>query len=142
MALLLLALLTADPHTALVVPEKLSSLDQKAAKIARDIAKEDRVYQKLDATFERMRGDQPDGGIQGPNKNLAEWDDQKAELKKLHSGLDESVAEVRALKASKDGVTVDAARAVGDQLEGLQKRVNDLNERLQRLTHALEHPAK
>jgi hypothetical protein len=133
MGFLVLALLAADPHTALVIPERLSSLDQKGAKVARDIAKEDRVYRKLDPELVKLKA-KPDGGV---DENLAEWIEQKAVLAQLHTDLDADMAEVRALKASKEGATVDQARAAGDKLDGLEKRVQELRGRLERLTQTL-----
>jgi hypothetical protein len=133
MGFLVLALLAADPHSALVIPERLASLDQKGAKVARDIAKEDRVYRKLDPELLKLKA-KPDGG---PDENLAEWIEQKAVLAQLHTDLDADMADVRALKASKEGVTVDQARAAGDKLDGLEKRVQELRDRLERLTQTL-----
>jgi hypothetical protein len=125
MTLVALMLLAADPHPALIVPERLGELDQQAAKIARDIAKEDRGVRDLT----RASPTTPDGGVP------AELAEVKADLAKLHSELDDDVAAVKALKDSKTGVTVDAARAVGDKLAALGGRVEDLSKRLQRLAH-------
>jgi hypothetical protein len=134
MGFLLLALLAADPHAALVVPERLSSLDEKGAKVARDIAREDRVYRVLDPEVAKLKA-KTDAG--GPDPALAEWDAQKAVLGQLHAEFDTAMTEVRALKASKTGATVDAARAVGDKLDGLAKRVLELRDRVERLAQTV-----
>lgn len=126
-AFVVASLLTAgaDPHSMLVVPEKLAALDTQAGKIARDVMKLDRAFHEVEHVSKAR-----DAGT-------ADLNDTKAALKELRSGLEKALADLRELKASKDGVTVDQAKAMADRLTALEEKVLQNRARVKLLVEAL-----
>jgi hypothetical protein len=118
----------ADPHSMLVMPERLTALDDQSAKVARDTMKIERELRELDRAL-RARPP-PDAGsstkVEEARKTLSE---AKAALESLRSDLEKAIGELRALKASKTGVTVDQAKQQADKLNDLQEQVSRVRAR-------------
>jgi hypothetical protein len=115
----------ADPHSMPVLPEKLTALDTQAGKIARDVVKLDRAFHEIERASKAR-----DAGT-------ADLNDTKAALNELRSGLEKALADLRAMKASKDGVTVDQAKAMAERLSALEEKVLQSRARVKLLVEAL-----